>query len=98
MAKSKEQHTLTITSIEKIVKNLLGGMHSDEEQGSSSTSILKDQWLKFFEIVAQTSFLTQGQAGGQEGQQFENLIKKFHTQFLNFSTGKSLSAQEKIYR
>jgi hypothetical protein len=59
MAKSKEQHTLTITSIEKIVKNLLAGMNSDEEQGSSSTSILKDQWLKFFEIVAQTSFLTQ---------------------------------------
>jgi hypothetical protein len=48
-------------------------MNSQAEKNQLNTGLLKDQWLKFFEIISQTSFFSTTQ-GRQESQDSDNLI------------------------
>lgn len=98
-AESREQLNLIVTSGNNVISSVLENMNHSLEKDQMNTALLKEQWLKLFEITTQLTFqLPKQEDQSTSASSSKGLLQRFHSYFFSFSNQSGLTQQEKSHR
>lgn len=100
-AETRHQLNNLTTSGNAVISRVLENINTSAENEQTNPALLREQWLKLFEITTQLVFSLPAQGQPKESlsdEPAENLLQRFHSYFLSFAESQGLSEQARHHR